>query len=185
MEEDFKVSAEKSSSLQLNNVSLLLSNSVVTSVRTVKVQHPTMSDTVFFYCTDERIVSIFILVIFLKFQTVPLIWYRIKWSFFRTTSWKLLMASSESTFSIFETVTTIHLQAGPPHNSYWGLFCWAGDPCTVPAAVNHHSHKIVHAIQVNCIPGRVEQTELEGEHHSIGELGVAVQLLHVLEPLQV
>ncbi len=68
---------------------------------------------------------------------------------------------------------------------YWGVSFLAGYLCTLPATVNNHSHEIIHAIQVNCICRRVEQTELQRENHSIGELGVAMQLLHVLEPLQV
>lgn len=53
----------------------------------------------------------------------------------------------------------------------------------LPAAVNHHRDQVVHAVQVHRIAGGVEEPEFQGEDHSVGQLGVPVQLLHVLEPL--
>lgn len=54
-----------------------------------------------------------------------------------------------------------------------------------PATVNHHGHQVVHAVQVHGVAGRVEEPELQREDHPVGQLGVPVQLLHVLEPFQV
>lgn len=53
------------------------------------------------------------------------------------------------------------------------------------ATVNHHGHQVVHAVQVHGVAGRVEEPELQREDHPVGQLGVPVQLLHVLEPFQV
>lgn len=55
----------------------------------------------------------------------------------------------------------------------------------VPATVNHHGHQVVHPVGVGGIPRGVEEPQLQGEHHPVAQLGVAVQLVHVLEPLQV
>lgn len=58
-------------------------------------------------------------------------------------------------------------------------------PPASPAAVHHHGHQVVHAVQVHGVAGRVEEPELQREDHPVRQLGVSVQLLHVLEPLQV
>ena len=55
----------------------------------------------------------------------------------------------------------------------------------LPAAVHHHGHQVVHAVQVDGVSGRVEEAQLQREDDAVGQLGVALQLLHVLEPLQV
>lgn len=55
----------------------------------------------------------------------------------------------------------------------------------VPATVNHHGHQVVHPVRVGGIPRGVEEPQLQWEHHPVGQLGVTVQLVHVLEPLQV
>ena len=55
----------------------------------------------------------------------------------------------------------------------------------LPAAVHHNSHQVVHAVQVDGVSGRVEEAQLQRENDAVGQLGVAVQLLHVLKPLQV
>lgn len=54
-----------------------------------------------------------------------------------------------------------------------------------PATVDDHSHQVVHAVWVGGVSRRVEQSELQGENDSVGQLGVAVELVHVLEALQV
>lgn len=51
--------------------------------------------------------------------------------------------------------------------------------------MDDHSHQVVHAVWVGCVSRRVEEAELQGEDHPIGQLGVAVELVHVLEALQV
>lgn len=53
------------------------------------------------------------------------------------------------------------------------------------AAVHHHGHQVVHAIGVGGVARGVEESQLQGEDHAVGQLGVAVQLVHVLKPLQV
>lgn len=59
-------------------------------------------------------------------------------------------------------------------------------PCPPsPAAVYHHRDQVVHAVQVYCITGGVEEPEFQWEDHSVRELGVPMELLHVLEPLEV
>lgn len=59
-------------------------------------------------------------------------------------------------------------------------------PCPpLPATVYHHRHQVVHAVQVYCITGGVEEPEFQWEDHSVRELGVPMELLHVLEPLEV
>lgn len=55
----------------------------------------------------------------------------------------------------------------------------------VPATVHHHGHQVVQPLRVGGVSGRVEEAELQGEDDAIGQLGVALQLLHVLEALQV
>ena len=55
----------------------------------------------------------------------------------------------------------------------------------LPAAVHHNSHQVVHAVQVDGVSGRVEEAQLQRENDAVGQLGVAVQLVHVLEPLEV
>ena len=45
-------------------------------------------------------------------------------------------------------------------------------PCPpLPAAVYHHRHQVVHAVQVYCITGGVEEPEFQWEDHSVRELG--------------
>lgn len=52
-----------------------------------------------------------------------------------------------------------------------------------PATVNHYSNQVVHAVQVHGITGGVEEPQFQWEDHAVGQLGVPVELLHVLEPL--
>ena len=59
-------------------------------------------------------------------------------------------------------------------------------PCLPsPATVHHHCDQVIHAVQVDCITGGVEEPEFQREDHSVRELGVPMELLHVLEPLEV
>lgn len=45
------------------------------------------------------------------------------------------------------------------------------------------SHQVVQTIWVGCVPGRVEEAELQREDDAIGQFGVAVQLVHVFKAL--
>ena len=51
--------------------------------------------------------------------------------------------------------------------------------------MHDHGHQVVHAVGVGGVPGRVEEAELQREDDAIGQLGVAVQLVHVFKALQV
>ena len=51
--------------------------------------------------------------------------------------------------------------------------------------MHHHGHQVIEPLGIGGVPGRVEETELQGEDNAIGQLGVALQLLHVLKTLQV
>lgn len=55
----------------------------------------------------------------------------------------------------------------------------------LPSTVYNDSHQVVHAVGVGGVPGRVEEAELQGEDNTIGQFGVAVQLVHVFKALQV
>lgn len=54
-----------------------------------------------------------------------------------------------------------------------------------PATVHDNSHEVVHAIWVCGVPRRVEEAELQGEDDTVGQFGVAVELVHVFKALQV
>lgn len=56
---------------------------------------------------------------------------------------------------------------------------------SVPATVHHHGDQVVQPLRVGGVSRGVEEAELQGEDDAIGQLGVALQLLHVLEALQV
>ena len=49
----------------------------------------------------------------------------------------------------------------------------------------HDSNQVIHAVGVGGVARRVEKAELQGEDDAIGQLGVAVQLVHVFKALQV
>lgn len=51
------------------------------------------------------------------------------------------------------------------------------------STVNDDSNQVIHAVQVDSIAGGVEEPELQREDHPVRQLGVPVELLHVLEPL--
>lgn len=51
------------------------------------------------------------------------------------------------------------------------------------STVNDDSNQVIHAVQVDSITGGVEEPELQREDHPVRQLGVPVELLHVLEPL--
>ena len=57
--------------------------------------------------------------------------------------------------------------------------------CTLPATVDDHSDQVIHAVEVGSVSRGVEEAELQREDDAIRQLGVSVQLLHVLKPLQV
>lgn len=54
----------------------------------------------------------------------------------------------------------------------------------VPATVNHHSDKVIHAVEVDSVSGGVEEAELQWKDHTIAQFSVPMQLLHVLKALQ-
>ena len=51
--------------------------------------------------------------------------------------------------------------------------------------MHHHGDQVVEPLRIGGVPGGVEEAELQGEDDAIGQLGVALQLLHVLKALQV
>ena len=51
--------------------------------------------------------------------------------------------------------------------------------------MHHHGDQVVEPLGIGGVPGGVEEAELQGEDDAIGQLGVALQLLHVLKALQV
>lgn len=59
------------------------------------------------------------------------------------------------------------------------------DSTILPATVHDNSHQVVHAVWVGGVPGRVEETEFQGEDDAVGQFGVAVELVHVFKALQV
>lgn len=54
----------------------------------------------------------------------------------------------------------------------------------IPATVDHHSDKVVHAVEVDSVYRCVEEAELQWKDHSIAQFSVPMQLLHVLKSLQ-
>ncbi len=54
----------------------------------------------------------------------------------------------------------------------------------IPATVDHHSDKVVHAVEVDSVYRGVEEAELQWKDHSIAQFSVPMQLLHVLKALQ-
>lgn len=51
--------------------------------------------------------------------------------------------------------------------------------------MHDHSHQVIHAVWVGGVPRRVEEAELQGEDHTVGQFGVAMELVHVFKALQV
>lgn len=51
--------------------------------------------------------------------------------------------------------------------------------------MHHYSHEVIEPLGVGGVPGGVEEAELQREDDAIGQLRVALQLLHVLKALQV
>lgn len=51
--------------------------------------------------------------------------------------------------------------------------------------MHHHSNQVVQPLGIGGVSGGVEETELQGEDNAIRQLGVSLQLLHVLKALQV
>ncbi len=63
---------------------------------------------------------------------------------------------------------------------------YSGCVCTyTPPTMHHHGDQVVEPLRIGGVPGGVEEAELQGEDDAIGQLGVALQLLHVLKALQV
>ena len=58
-------------------------------------------------------------------------------------------------------------------------------PANLPPTMHHYSNQVVEALGVGGVAGRVEEAELEGEDDAVGQLGVALKLLHVLKALEV
>lgn len=54
-----------------------------------------------------------------------------------------------------------------------------------PATVYNNCHQIIHAIRVGGITRCVEKSELQWENNTIGQFGVAMELVHVLKAFQV
>lgn len=53
-----------------------------------------------------------------------------------------------------------------------------------PATMHHDSDEVVEPLRIGGVPRGVEEAELQGEDDAVGQLGVALQLLHVFEALQ-
>lgn len=51
--------------------------------------------------------------------------------------------------------------------------------------MHHHGDQVVKPLRIGGVPGGVEEAELQGEDDAIGQLGVSLQLLHVLKALEV
>ena len=54
---------------------------------------------------------------------------------------------------------------------------------SLPPTVHYHSHEVIHAVRVGGISRGVEEPQLQREDHAVGQLGVAMQLVHVLKAL--
>lgn len=54
-----------------------------------------------------------------------------------------------------------------------------------PPTMHHHGDQVVQPLRIGGVPGGVEEAEFQGEDDAIGQLGVALQLLHVFKALQV
>lgn len=54
-----------------------------------------------------------------------------------------------------------------------------------PPTMHHHGHQVIEPLRVGGVPRGVEEAELQREDDTIGQLGVALQLLHVFKALQV
>lgn len=51
--------------------------------------------------------------------------------------------------------------------------------------MHHHGNQVVEPLWIGGVSGGVEEAELQWEDDTIGQLGVTLQLLHVLKALQV
>lgn len=51
--------------------------------------------------------------------------------------------------------------------------------------MHHHGNQVVESLWIGGVPGSVEEAQLQGEDDAVGQLGVSLQLLHVLEAFQV
>lgn len=51
--------------------------------------------------------------------------------------------------------------------------------------MHHHGDQVIQPLRIGGVPRGVEEAEFQGEDDAIGQLGVALQLLHVFKALQV
>lgn len=49
--------------------------------------------------------------------------------------------------------------------------------------MHHHSHEVVETVGVGGVTGGIEEPQLQREDHAVGQLGVAMQLVHILKAL--
>ena len=54
-----------------------------------------------------------------------------------------------------------------------------------PATVYNNCDQVVHPVGIGGITGRVEEAQFQWEHNTVRQLGVTVQLFHILEALEV
>lgn len=66
-----------------------------------------------------------------------------------------------------------------------GVLFWLCACTYTPPTMHHHGDQVVQPLRIGGVPGGVEEAKLQGEDDSIGQLGVPLQLLHVLKALQV
>lgn len=53
----------------------------------------------------------------------------------------------------------------------------------LPPTVHYNSHKVIETVGVGGVTGGIEEPQLQREDHTIGQFGVAMQLVHILKAL--
>lgn len=53
----------------------------------------------------------------------------------------------------------------------------------LPPTVHHHSHKVIETVGVCGITGGIEEPQLQREDYTVGQFGIAMQLVHILKAL--
>lgn len=53
----------------------------------------------------------------------------------------------------------------------------------LPPTVHYHSHKVIETVRVGGVTGGIEEPQLQREDHTVGQFGVAMQLVHILKTL--
>lgn len=53
----------------------------------------------------------------------------------------------------------------------------------LPPTVHNHSHKVIETVRVGSVTRGIEEPQLQREDHTIGQFGVAMQLVHILKTL--